>query len=639
MLSKTHKKTNKAFHRKIRQADLGRSVLNPTRLTNSIALFRDSDAKYQAALAQFCLNESAIKEVIAKRSSREVDENDCLTDVNTRAISKPMTYINEYDGSFHYHHADIIISHLMRDDTAMKNYYLKFLDMGDNHFPDEISSLKEMSTRQNGPQQFDTSFSFVPEGPLKFYKNKARYCKVSQFDTLSDSQVPLRVYGNEPCPVFGYLIDKDTLESVKNKYSNHPFYKLYTEHVIYGLHHLSKPAKAAHWKRSMMTSRILGTPSVSTPFNNRPVTHYTGTHEVTVHDRIYNMRIDIGDKAWIEMSNEMLKPILDRPGETFAHQKVSYLMLNISITTYTARENPSFTGDTMERIKKMTKPSTILAQHITVRGTYFGNAPCEYMFQPQCSLVFSTTNRGYHATMSRDENVKEKNPALITHHFGYGLPAQMEVGGSFNFCGNNFPSLPTELAFSSVIDGVPKIISKLSKFEAKENADLGISEHLKDCVLKTIKKTFEVYNKKTSDEVAMVQHYHTSQCTREHGFLVSGQEYADQCMARRVRCIHLVMPQGDLYLSDGFAPDWDWPLDTEKYYQDKAVKQYVSGMSTPSNVFRDLSRGDRAMKNMSRFEDAQRVVATEQLHFEDLSIADVLAAASLPSVFDEEVYM
>lgn len=651
------------FQKSLLLACNNRQVQRPTKLSNIIILYKDVESVLECSFALYYLfnkkefdmalvSASAVPVTLAQVRVKYDGTREFITDTHGEQLTGDAYFDNvvsvdriryasqiKHDtGGFVYYEPHFSFSVLHNNVRYLQLYCDTNLDRIKNTPSQAFVDLAYKAGKMPFPydskhQVFDTSFTFIPEGALKYERLPASYCKIRQINKTTvrgvhmPSEVPLRVYGNETCPVIGYLMNENGLRQITNKYSDHGFYQMYMEHVLWVLYHLTENVRGLCYNGSKMTSKDLPPPMINASRLNKPTVMYVGDNIVTLHNTVFKARLDFdwGQHLvpWSSIHANMKEIVQElnnnMPSRRYDTHKVSHLELKITMTTYTIKPLHTDTTNFVNKMLVKTEPSDILCQHISVRGMYYGNS--NYICQPQSELVFVTTNRGWY-----EANAEISNPAMIMMHLGYGLPLQTNIAETKKpMFGHNYSSIPSDVTSESISKGIANIVRK-PQDSARGRLDQMWSSVVNqltdpeiDVMFSSWERNFQRNNLKQVDELDKINYHYMSNCSRHMTFVAKGKALPNPFIPIRLISVVIGLPQGN-FSQDGFAPAWD---------SKDGVK--------PFTVSASLARG--AGFNPSSDHGQMMAASPFQIVDEEISIDEIIAAASRPSIFDNELYM
>jgi hypothetical protein len=577
------------------------------------------------------------------------------------------------------------------------NDKLKYL-MDDFGF-DSQYYLNLASQEEQFLTRYDTSFTMIPF-MSKTDMPQESYNRIWQEDFLNihenANQIPFQVIGNNVCPVIGYFLTTEQLQRIYKSYlPEHPFYAMYMKHVLWVLSHLSENMKSLCRYNTKIVHPTLPPPYITIKKRTTTVTVYTARHQISTLTTIYKAKLDMNwtcsPESWCNIDFMMAAVLTQleltphkpyaKNFKTYQFQKVQYLELEIKVVTHAIKNLTNTPNNFLGRLKQMNDMKKVMAQKTSVKGRYVGTSPD--LLQPNCEVVFVTTNKGDFKEHDENnipfqvvyippgDNRKPPMPQEYMYRYtdwvntskmvgmliGEGLPIQVTLkNANHSMFGHNFSHLPSEVVTMGFCKAVEEMVSNLTKPRG-DSINHFCQEEVTEISLtwaESASKNFSHQNKKV-DKYDHDQYHSASICNRHMNFLVIGNNNQSPYGVQRVKYVFLALPQG-LISSKSFCPGWDRVSD--KDYQEAMKPIYAF----PSQVVKKLKyivepesdeQGElpidkeiniNALGNDMQENTFQNINIDKALSFDCfsnkiLTLEEVLAAASEPSIFDEEVYM
>jgi len=556
--------------------------------------------------------------------------------------NKCATQIVKQTGAFAYNPADIRVTVLHKNPQELVSYY--------NRVRSQLEFIVDAKTRVEklsvkGHPLFRTSYGF--------FHNRTELAdkELSVVEHFDVGEKKFEAHANSACPVIGFFLNKESLNTMHNQIKDHAMHSMYLRHVLFVLESMSLGARVELGMKDDHTKLSPGEyvlPKPTLEYNHKaPYVVCSGFHEITKFVTECRATISFSENEndgvfWSSLSMGMatLASRYDLQQQTnpdkFVSHRVHKLELTIQITTFCVRPIRVFTGNesVFERVKVTCAPKTILGQYVTVSGKYHGNSPA--LFQPCAILKFVTTNVGYTAVRNAYEKTK-----LVMFHFGYGAPMQVEIEGTYmNYFGHNYPHISTELMNASIShavqeltkpvkgNGVQEQMAVFRPGPAFDGSDSSFGA-IKSTVFNSLSKTFNrnKANIKLENALEKKEYHIASTSTRMYSFLVEGSPYTNPFFVNMATHISLMFPQGRTN-HKLILPQWDMPdlLQGGWGLNVVPVPQYTV---QPGYVVSAPGQG----------QPLQSVFKNESSEFGDDDFNSIFDAASRPSVFDDEVYM
>jgi len=688
------------FNSKLVLASEGKDISRPSKLSNLVQMIRkyenftaenfnndylDQKQSFSMALRAASCRKSVPAKVDPSNDRVAIENgkwvlNDGETDygmdppIERELLPASVVYkscFNQKNGQFVYVPSHFYFNVMMLNSDFIKCYFenLNVSWNGDNRIPADLEEARrkmQYLPENTGTQTFDTSYTMVPTNDLKHCKITRDYNMIRQRNALNKihNEVKLEVYGNVICPVIGYFLTTEDLMQIRSTYVGHPFYAMYMTHILWVLSNLAEPTKSVCKNPLKIDSNSILPPCITVKKKATIFSVYTANAQVTTIQNVFHAKLDLqmdsNSTLWQNVDPLMYAVQIALEESSSLHtlnQRVQGLELEIKVTTHAIKALKNST-DWSEKLEDKKKGKIIVSQQTVVMGRYVGDSPL--LFQPNVQTVFVTTNRGYNHKTS---------PKIVAMFIGEGMPLQMELDQmKYPMFGHNIPTYPTELTTMALVKSAYNIL----KHETVTGFDRFNNVVPVETQKQSALRNFIHINTKTQDTTEVLQYHHASMCSQHMSFLVIGMPSISPYGFQRVKAVYWVLPQGTKS-GLSFCPEWDQisisnlknAIHAAAGNQGlkKALEDYVDKTKTNLQDGRSdsppldegeetMAEGDVSRAASGGAEGATRAAGvgedgtmtsrkldTSLFYNVKLTLDEVLAAASQPSIFDEEVYM
>jgi len=430
------------------------------------------------------------------------------------------------------------------------------------------------------------SFIRNEDGTFKYYN----WLQQRNILTRHYGEKPLQVVGNMICPIVGYLIhDREDLNLIPNTYlPRNPFYAMFMTHVMWILVHMSESMRCLCKRGNRIFSERLQLPTITILKRSKIISVYTATQEIytitTTYRVLLNFKTDFAS-SWENMYPLMYAVMqnvhqrLNSPA-VVVHQRVTHLEMEIKVVTHATRPIMTASVNFQEKLRQRQQNKTIVAQKVVVKNArYCGPSP--HLLQPECDVVFVTTNRGYYSEQSVPEPV-----SVVGVYFGEGISLQAELKHmSHSMFGHNIPMYSSETTTMGFCKAVQQICKQrysgrdnISRMDPKKNFP-SISAQYKPTVCKSALLNFNTMHRKDMDMEEMYNYHSASNCSRDLSMLVIGANAETPYELHKAKHVFFGLPQGKRS-TQSFCPNWDY-VSEEEYKNLLETLQYDAHYSEP----------------------------------------------------------